>query len=42
MKFTLTYQRAVAGNDIDVQIQAEGPEIISNVQIVLDEFDLIN
>lgn len=42
MKFTLAYQRALAGNDIDVQIQAEGREIISNVQIVLDGFDLIN
>jgi hypothetical protein len=42
MKFTLAYQRAVMGNDIDVQIQAEGSEVIANVQIVLDGFDLAN
>jgi len=42
MKFSLAYQRALMGNDIDVQIQAEGKEVIANVQIVLDGFDLVN
>ena len=42
MKFTLAYQRALMGNDLDVQIQAEGKEAIANVQIALDGFDLVN
>jgi hypothetical protein len=42
MKFTLAYQRALMGNDIAVQIQAEGKEVIANVQIALDGFDLAN
>lgn len=42
MKFKLAYQRALMGNDIDVQIEAEGKEVMANVQIVLDGFDLVN
>jgi hypothetical protein len=36
MKFDLTYQRAVIGNSIDVQIDAETGEIICGVNCTLD------
>jgi hypothetical protein len=40
MKFNISYQRAVAGNDIEVQIEAEGEEVIVSVDYNLDGFDL--
>jgi len=40
MKFNISYQRAVVGNDIEVQIDAEGDELIVSVDYVLDGFDL--
>jgi hypothetical protein len=36
MKFTITCQRAFSGNDIDLQIEAEGEETISAVNCSLD------
>lgn len=40
MKFNISYQRAFVGNDIDIQIDAEGDEVISSVDYNLDGFDL--
>jgi hypothetical protein len=40
VKFTITYQRALMGNDIDIQIDAEADEIISAVNYNLDGFEL--
>jgi hypothetical protein len=40
MKFTLSYSKALLGNDIDVQVGAEDQEEISRVTIVLDGFEL--
>lgn len=40
MKFTIQHQRAVAGNDIVVGIEAEGSEQIARVTTTLDGFDL--
>ena len=39
MKFDLAYQRALIGNNIDVQI-AETGEIISGVNCTLDGFEI--
>jgi hypothetical protein len=36
MKFTIACQRAVAGNDIDLQIEAEAAEEIVGVTCLLD------
>jgi hypothetical protein len=40
MKFDLTYQRALIGNNIDVQIDAETGEIILGVNCTLDGFEI--
>ncbi len=40
MKFDLTYQRALLGNNIDVHIDAETGEIISGVNCTLDGFEI--
>jgi hypothetical protein len=40
MKFDLSYQRALIGNNIDVQIDAEPGEIISGVNCTLDGFEI--
>jgi len=40
VKFTIQHQRAVAGNDIVVGIEAEGNEQIARVTTTLDGFDL--
>jgi hypothetical protein len=40
MKFNLTYQRILVGNDIDVQMDAESGEIISGVKCTLDGFEM--
>ena len=40
MKFNISYQRAFVGNDIEVQIDAEGDEVITAVEYNLDGFDL--
>jgi len=40
MKFNLNYQRALIGNNIDVQIDAETGEIISGVNCTLDGFEI--
>src|SRR5215467_3464945 len=40
MKFNITYQRALAGNDIDVQIDAEDKETIGSVRCSLDGFEI--
>ena len=40
MKFDLAYKRALIGNDIDVQIQAETGEIITGVNCTLDSFEI--
>jgi hypothetical protein len=36
MKFTIAYQRAFSGNDIDLQIESEGEEVICAVTCSLD------
>jgi hypothetical protein len=36
VKFAITYQRALMGNDIDIQIDAETNEVISAVKCTLD------
>ena len=41
MKFNISYQRAFVGNDIEVQIDAEGDEVITAVEYNLDGFDLL-
>jgi len=40
LKFSITYQRAFMGNDIEIQIDAEGAEVISAVGYNLDGFGL--
>ena len=40
MKFTIAYQRALTGNDIDVQVEAEGEEMIFGVTCSLDGFEI--
>jgi hypothetical protein len=40
MKFTLSYARALLGNDIDIQIEAEDGETINRVTVLLDGFQL--
>ncbi len=40
MKFNVAYQRAVIGNDIEIQIDAENEEIISGVNCTLDGFGI--
>ena len=40
MKFTIAFQRALTGNDVDVQIDAEGEEMISAVTSSLDGFEI--
>lgn len=40
MKFTITYQRAMAGNDVDVQVDAEDKETIASVRCSLDGFEI--
>lgn len=40
MKFDLAYQRALIGNKIEVQIDAETGEIISGVNCTLDGFEI--
>src|SRR5579863_6638870 len=40
MKFTIQRNRAIAGNDITVGIEAEGNEVISHVTTNLDGFDI--
>ena len=41
MKFNISYQRAFVGNDIEVQIDAEGDEVITAVEYNLDLFALL-
>jgi len=41
VKFNISYQRAFVGNDIEVQIDAEGDEVITAVEYNLDGFDLL-
>ncbi len=40
MKFTIAYQRAFTGNDIDLQIESEGDEAIFAVTCSLDGFEI--
>jgi hypothetical protein len=40
MRFDLTHQRAIIGNNIDVQIDAEHGEVISEVNCTLDGFEI--
>lgn len=40
MKFNISVQRALIGNDLDIQIDAEGDEVIAKVAYKLDGFDL--
>jgi hypothetical protein len=40
MKFTIAYQRALSGNDIDLQIESEGDEAIFAVTCSLDGFGI--
>ena len=40
MKFNLTYQRALVGNDIEIQIDAENGEIVFGVNCTLDGFEI--
>jgi hypothetical protein len=40
MKFTIQRNRAIAGNDITVGIEAEGNEVIAHVTTNLDGFDI--
>jgi len=40
MKFEISIQRNIIGNDLDVQINAEGDEVIVSVDYVLDGFTL--
>jgi hypothetical protein len=43
MKFAFTIQRnPLGGNDIDVQITAEGDETITTVSVLLDDSELCN
>jgi len=40
MKFTLNHSRALSGNDISVDLEAEGEEKIQRVETKLDGFSL--
>ena len=40
MKFAISRQRALSGNDIDVQIDAEGDETMIAVTCVLDGLEI--
>ena len=40
MKFNISVQRALLGNDLDIQIDADGDEEIVKVAYNLDGFDL--
>src|ERR1700674_4360944 len=40
MKFSIQHNRAIAGNDITVGLEAEGNEVISHVTTNLDGFDI--
>ena len=40
MKFSINHQRSLVGNDLVVEIEAEGEERISHVTITLDGFNL--
>jgi hypothetical protein len=40
MKFSIQHNRAIAGNDITVGVEAEGNEVISHVAVNLDGFDI--
>jgi hypothetical protein len=40
MKFSIRHNRAIAGNDITVGLEAEGNEIIAHVTTTLDGFDI--
>ena len=40
MKFNIAVQRALMGNDLDIQIDADGDEQIVRVTYTLDGFDL--
>jgi len=40
MKFSIQHNRAIAGNDILVGIEADGDEVFSHVTTNLDGFDI--
>jgi hypothetical protein len=40
VKFSIQHNRAVAGNDITIGLEAEGNEVISHVTANLDGFDI--
>jgi hypothetical protein len=40
IKFSIQHQRAIAGNDITIGIEADGDQVISRVTTTLDGFDL--
>jgi hypothetical protein len=40
MKFSIQRNRAIAGNDITVGVEADGNEVISHVTTNLDGFDI--
>ena len=40
MKFTLNHSRALTGNDISVDVEAEGEEAIQRVETKLDGFSV--
>ena len=40
MKFSIQHNRAIAGNDITVGVEAEGNEAISHITTNLDGFDI--
>jgi len=40
MKFSIQHNRAIAGNDITVGVEAEGTEVIAHVTTNLDGFDI--
>jgi len=40
VKFDISVQRNIIGNDIDIQIATEGDEIIAAVDYILDGFSL--
>ena len=40
MRFSIQHSRAVAGNDITVGVEADGPEVIARVTTNLDGFEI--
>jgi hypothetical protein len=42
MKISFKHQRALAGNDLTVGVEAEGKERISHVTITLDGFAIVD